>query len=138
MLKVKIEILEMPTAEEMRELSRVRHKERIAEEKFKRETSRNLARADLSNFLRFVNQKIANCSEEGFVGFSINFDDTYHFGGNTKDERCEFRFNGEFTYDLAKEIETIYKNLGYKCECSTISVVNSYCYRIGYLDISWR
>lgn len=137
MLKVKIEILEMPTAEEMKELARARRDERVAKEKFETETNENLARADLPDFLRFINQKIAEVSNKGYVGFSISFDDTYHFGKNIRDERCKFRFNGKFTYELAEEIENIYKNLGYECECSQLCVVNSCCYRIGTFDIRW-
>ena len=137
MLKVKIEVLEMPTAEEMRELASVRSSERAAKEKFERETNENFARADLPDFLRFINQKIAEVSNKGCVGFSTSFDDTYHFGRNVRDERCEFRFSGKFTYELSKEIENIYKNLGYKCECSKLCVVNSSCYRIGSFKIRW-
>jgi hypothetical protein len=134
MFKVKIEVLEMPTPEEMKTLSEHRKQEILKEEEFRRVTMKNKALADLPNFIRFVNERIENNANKGLKCVNFSFDDE-SFG--LRDPRCEYRFKGEFDYSLAEKISQIYTEIGYECECRHICCTNGMCYRTGTLYISW-
>lgn len=120
---MKIVCIEMPIADEVRANS-AKNKEEMVRK----------GREDFPRLINFINSEIDKASKKGLNGISFNLDDDWFV---THDSRIEFTLSGEFTYELAKKLEEIYKELGFNCRAETYTVCNPWCYRTGSIKIHW-
>ena len=134
MIEVVIKTVEMPLAENMRKVAEIRREEMYEKTEEKRKRAIQMAEEDFSNFLAFVNTKIAQASHDGLHSIKFSFDDDFCFGCDKQDERCLYRFKGLFTYELANKLEDIYGQLGFSCYCKVFCYST---YRVGYIEIYW-
>lgn len=132
MTEIKVEIVQMPSAEEMRNFSEIRREEIEKSYRERRERNLALAKNDLPKFLKYVNEKIEIFASNGAHHLDFSFDDSNF--SDVRDERCLYTFPGSFDYSLAKEIEEIYEKCGFICHCKDFG--NSY-YRTGHISLDW-
>lgn len=139
-----IELIEMPIANEMRMVAEIRAEEirieREMEENFYKEMLRTTTENDMINFIKFINKKIEEETQNGFKSTSINIYNKCCGRHNAKyanDPRIDFTFEGEFNYACVEKIENIYSALGFKVFGKPIYCTNGKAYRDGELRISW-
>lgn len=132
MTEIKVEIIQMPSAEEMRNFSEIRKEEIEKSNRERRERNLALAKNNLPNFLKYVNERIKILANSGLHHLDFSFDDSSF--SDVRDKRCIYTFPGYFDYSLAKEIEKIYKECGFICHCRDFG--SSY-YRVGHISLDW-
>lgn len=134
MTTVRIEMIEMPTAIEVRAYAE-QQKERI--EKMLKEKAIEMdkkATADLPRFIRFINDEIEKAKLEGksCIHFSFNSE-----RWEKTDPRCIFTFKGTPSRTHTDFIADLYESLGFYGWCHCIECMNNYAYRDGEVYLSW-
>jgi hypothetical protein len=143
--EIEIEVVKMPSIEDVRMITEINHQRVMAENQKKEEERKRAyeraklnALADLPNFINFINRQIEKSCAEGYSYVSFSIDDTYSTPNGNHDKRCEYIVPGLVSYELIEEINNIYTALGFKSECRLIHCSSPYAYRTGEIDISWR
>ena len=121
--------------EYMRELSEIHSLEIEREYSERTHKLRQACLNDIPNFIEFINQEIYKATQRGVYGVEISFTDEVW---KDKDERCIYALRGEFSADIAKMIEDIFKKAGYKGHVFYINHTNRNCYRCGEVSLRWR
>lgn len=143
--EIEIQVVKMPSIEDVRMITEINH-QRVMAEKKKKEEERERAYeraklnafADLPNFINFINQQIEKSCLEGYSSVSFSVDDTYSTPSGKHDKRCKYIVSGKASYELFEEINKIYTALGFNSECRKICCSSPYAYREGEIDISWQ
>lgn len=143
--EIEIEVVKMPSIEDVRMITEINHQRVMAEEKKKKEEQMKAyemekmrAFADLPNFINFINEQIEKSCSEGHSYVLFSVDDTYFHRKGGHDKRCKYIVPGRASYELFEEINKIYTALGFKSECRQICCSSPYAYREGEIDISWQ
>lgn len=121
---MKIICIEMPTADEVR-----------ANSKKNREEMVRRGQEDFPRLIKFINDEIDRASKNCLNAINFNLDDDWF---KTHDNaRIKFTLSGEFTVEMAKKLEEIYRELGFSCDVETFMVCSPWCYRTGNIKIRW-
>ncbi len=133
-MEIRVEIIEMPSADEVRAVSTMRRQEIAQQEQARDDLMVSRATQDLSRFIRFINQQIEEAKMRGLSCVEFSFNDEQW---KVKDARCIFTFKGRYTHNHAKFLDKLYKELGFKGWIDYLAPVHNRCYRSGSVYLYW-
>lgn len=136
-MTTKIITVTIPNVDEMREISNEISKQKIAEWEERQRKSLEKGWESVPLLANFISKEIEKQALKGSHCVSIDFAD-WTYDKNKLDDRIQFYFEGQFTYEMAKLLEKIFKQSGYKGYISQISQTNSRCYRSGTVYLYWN
>lgn len=126
--------IQMPTAESAHTISSAIKESKEAERRAKTEEDKAKCRADYPRFIKFINKQIEDAVSRGENSISFSFDDEEW---RIHDNRCSFTFKGVFYPEHARELDKLYKDLGFRGWIDHLYCVNDRCYRSGSVYLWW-